>query len=854
MKKRYFTIVSLILIICASVCAVFGMRTSGKAFADFTTNTTQYFDMEGVVDFAFGKKIANNRYIYLAYANSFCKYDLASQTASNYISENNITNIYAFDSPTANEQDLIVITTTDNAYLYDANQNKYTFDAIMDHSSIDVAFVEGKFVIAYVAGSTLIVNVYSSENLTTLESSSDIVLSGSEYFVQIYGEHALLLNKANDSNQIVDFNYINSSTNYITHSNINFYTHNNFLVTDTCYVVVTGELIVTIDKTTFARVDFNLTHATDDAAYISGNIDTATSMKYRENKVFIYDATNKCIQSFDLSNNTLTNPQVELGSFGRDIDRFYKVNSILVRYNGFSGDEYIVSDYGNSRIMLVAEENEVLGVPAERANDLTLDEYNNLWYFVNNTTNSTIYKYSISTSTITHYDYDGQIISICLDNQTNLYILDNTNNIYKTSSSEFNPELYLNLSDKYITTNLDSRIYYSTKSNGIYVSTGNTIYQVAQVVKSYSYDSQILDYVIDFEENIIAIVSSGKVAKYNFASESTASLNGYANCTCIGINQLNGTILLYDKNNSKFVSLKDDTISKGMGDFEHYVPNAKDAVANSYIYNYASISGLIYDYPNYIGNAYNANGEVTKVILLSEERSTTGFEYVMFEIGNKKYFGYAKSSDLTEYGTTPFPEHSSNLVVIENNTPILKYPSIGLVSSRIGANEITLNNQIVIGKYQRSNVINTYTTYPVSLNGRNYYVVTVDGGYGYVYAGDVTEYENSYNQNVKVDNAYVTTHDHTDYVPLYDTDNGENEVGKLERGKRVYVMEYDKSKDYTLVKYLDEAGKEKMGYVPTKYIHMDANKAMLISAIVTLFLGLVAAVVLTVEYIKYKKK
>ena len=107
---------------------------------------------------------------------------------------------------------------------------------------------------------------------------------------------------------------------------------------------------------------------------------------------------------------------------------------------------------------------------------------------------------------------------------------------------------------------------------------------------------------------------------------------------------------------------------------------------------------------------------------------------------------------------------------------------------------------------------------------------------------------------IKVDNAYVTTHDHTDYVPLYDTDNGENEVGKLERGKRVYVMEYDKSKDYTLVKYLDEAGKEKMGYVPTKYIHMDANKAMLISAIVTLFLGLVAAVVLTVEYIKYKKK
>ncbi len=820
MKKITFALMAIV-----ALLTVFTPSTN--LYASTTTNIsiihpadTNYADLSDVIDFA-----VSEDNIYFTTTTNVSEYNTTNKTLSSITTGTNISAIYYLNN------NLIVvdnntITCTDNT------SNTLTFGDVSDFESIDIAYYEQEYIIAYTKSGRLYVNTYSHPQ--TLITSINTTLEATDYYLTISQDEVYLISK--NSQDTYKYLYKTNSLTELNHTNLNYSSKSNLFSTDTHLLVPMTDIIKVLNKTTFDETTFTLTEASSNQSYVSGQIDTPASMKYYNNKVYILDQTNKCIQSLNLSGNTLTANEVVLGSFGADLGRFNNVNGLALK----DDSKIFISDLGNNRIQVITDE--VQQVTNVKANDLTLDEYNNMFFYTNSGASSTIYRYSLNNGITPNgeFNYASLVDSLCIDNQNNIYLLDSTNNKIVRSNQTSNTitfEDHINLTDLGITSNSNSVIYSVNSTHDLVISVDNTIYQLNDNTPHTMTDT-IVDFVIDFNQNIYALLDNGNIEKFNFTDNTSSSISGLDNCSTIELNQLNGKLYLFDNVLNCIKVVENNQFSSGMTNFVHYDLSISDNISKDYIFNYAKLNGLIFEYPNYLGKVYNTDSSIEYVVLLTNVRSLTPFEYVMFTIDGEVLCGYAKVTDL-EINSTDFRQSSATKVALEKTVNHYKFPTLHC------NNVITTSNQ--------NELIEIYCNYPISIDGKNYYVTHTIAGYSYVYAGDVTNYNANYDLVIDSDNATIKVTDHSEYVAVYDDNAGTNQIDKLTPNKRVHVENYDKQNKYTYVTYLDEYGKEQGGWVLTKYVKTDTNNTLLVSSIIIFTGGIILAVILIVSYHRHKK-
>ena len=823
--KKY--IIALIL----SVCAIVGLSYNPTTFAE-STNSTQielynplnlnYANLNGVKDFDIAEDC-----IYLATSTGISKYNTTSHTNVEIATLANINKLFYLNST--------LLAITDTQIVTINNSGEITPFEITNFDNADITYVDEHYVIAYTTSDAINVNMYSTDNQLANSYTSPIE---DEYFISISNNIVYLMSTTN--NAFYSFDYVNENLQLIENEKLNFVTKYALYTTADDYIVVTTDTIQLINKVNYSVITFNNTKASENSAFKLGQINTPSSIKYRDNKLYVLDSTNLNIQTLTIGESSLTAENVIISSFGGDLGRYYNANSLALK------DDTIiyVSDYSNKRIQIIDSTNkqEINTINNVNAFNIILDEYNNMFFYTNSSTATTLHRYTLTDYKPNgNYTLDYFISGMCIDNKNNIYIVDyNANKVLTsvTNNEQLNFEEYFDLSQISVTANENTKIYFVNSLNDFVISIDDTLYLV-KANKTISLESTILHFEIDFNQNIYALLANGKLAKYNFQTEQTSHLENFENCTTFALNQVNGKLYLFDNANSIINIATNSEFSNGIADFEHFDTTLDTATEKNYILNWANIDGYIFEYPNYLGKVYNTTGEVTQVVLLEQTSSDETFEYVLFTENNEYHFGYAKKADL-DINSTSITNNPTKLVAKERNVNIYKFP--------------TLLNQTIIGNFTQNQVITTYTKYPTTIDGKEYYVVNVNDGYGYVYAGDLVGYSQNYNNVIDADNASIKIHDHSENVAVYSTDKGDEQIASLTNNKRVHVQKYDKTSKFTYVTYLDDNGKQQGGYVLTNYIKMDSNNTLIITSIIIFVCGIILAIVIAVTYTRYKKK
>ncbi len=818
----------LLVVLFTCMIAMVGFALPRTTYADTTDSSINtfnplelnYVNLDGVTDF----DIAGDN-IYLANNSGISVYNTTAHTLTDVATLSGIQHLYSYNS-------YLFAVTADAVNIIDSSGNTSTL-SIDAFQNIDISASTDTYVVAYTTGSEIVVNTYTYPN--TLVSTATHALTG-DYFVSISESNVYLLNKS--ANEWLQYEYASDTMTTLDNAALNITSRDALYTTQTHLVVVMQDSIRLIDKETYDVTNYTKLRSNPKRAWIQGEIDTPSSIKYRNNKLYVLDSVNKNIQTLVYGDGEITCDQVVLASFGADQGRLYNARSLALK----NDNQVFVSDYGNNRIQVLNADGQIDVIDNISAPKVILDEYNNMFAYTLNTDTTTLYRYTIQGLVLgSTHTYNGIISDMCIDNQNTIYILDYNSNTINSSNAlgetwQFTE--YVNLSEHGITADANSKIYYVNSLGDIVVSVADTLYLV-NANKSVALGANIISMEIDFNQNVYALLNNGTIVKYNFDTAQKQILSGFDNIATFTLNQVNGKLYMYDNVLSNISVLHNSDFSNGITDFEHYDTTISSNTGKDYIFNWATIDGYIFEYPNYLGMVYNTTGDVDKVILIQSPLPDEPFCYVMFTENGINHLGYAKRTDLT-INEQPIATTNTQFVAKEKSVKIYKYP--------------TLLNNVTIGTYNQNQVINSCATYPVSIDGYNYHVVHTDNGYGYVYDGDIITYSAKFNREIDSDNATIKIHDHTTGVAVYDDNKGTTQIAVLADNKRVFVEKYDKNSEYTFVKYLDQTGSEQSGYVLTKYVKYDSNNTLLITGIVVFVGAVILGTVIAVSYARYRKR
>ena len=567
-------------------------------------------------------------------------------------------------------------------------------------------------------------------------------------------------------------------------------------------------------------------------------ITTPTILSINNLTSYVYDNTNSNIQAIKINiadKITLNTPSILLAGKGTELGRFDGVNDITLK----NDETIVVSDKNNNRIQLLYKDSiKEIKFDNAYASNVILDKYNNLIFLKH--TNSGLYLSGLSYNNATYNQIlftdkalSSTTSSMCLGLNGKLYLLDYSNNTISVLSSYNEPFTTIALSGVSLTQN--SIIRHSNISNNFYINSNNIIYKVNQsgnVENSYSFDF-VNDFELDFYENIF-VLTNNKIE--NPLTNSYINLN--FNCSLFTINQTNGLIYCYNSGRS-CLEVITNNFSAGLKNYPHNTDIIYNNVAYNQVINYGKINAgvFIYNNVNYVGNFYITPTSINALILDEVKFNNIDYIQIGYILNNKINVGYINKNEIQIF-TDALVSNTHNLRTA-NKVYVLKYPTIA--------------SNVVIDTIEIGTPITAIGTYKSNLDNNGfYYVIKVNDKIGYVYNNDVIT---NTNISAKLEtNAQIKILDHTENINLYSDKSNSTPLLTIKNNQRIYVKNYDKSQEFTLISYTDENHVEHVGYVYTKYVKMDGLSTATITAIILLSTTFILGIILISFYVVYKKK
>lgn len=581
-----------------------------------------------------------------------------------------------------------------------------------------------------------------------------------------------------------------------------------------------------------------------------------TDTCFYNDKVYICDSSFKTIQSYTISANEngydMISDSIILGSFSFDYGRFNNPSDIFIQ-----GNDYFISDTNNNRIQYLINGKSYLidnFLPNANPHSVNIDKFHNMYFIASETNQDYLYKYSYS------YNVDGE-------NITQKYSIQN-------KYSQVNGVNIGKIADIAIT---NSNVIYLLDSDNnqiLYLSGNNLVKLVTPIQSLYNlnenckieYIRSINKLVISFEDKVVCINTDGSLfGVCNIANLKDITAD-YDKLYAITDNQI--ILLKFDNNvlieksinfeTSKFSNFTFDIVNRQMIAFDKFRqcitefklninPNPFNTVDISNPTPLKSSSTLvplklknnkiIYEYPYNLGTAHNLDEEIENVIGIDEFNQD--YYVILFNLNNSLNIGYIEKANTTitayEYKTISVMT-TNQIVSIYKYPTLLKYNGERIVTDTIPINTIITLNYV----------------YPVSIDGKTFYLYQNGDKIGFIFNADVVLNENKTIKNLNTENATIKTIGKETTI-LYKEDKT-TEIKILNNGDRIYVESYDKNSKYTKVIIKDSELNTYTGYVLTNDIEMDKLDSSKVVLIIIIIISTLLLVGIITFYIIIKKR
>ncbi len=582
--------------------------------------------------------------------------------------------------------------------------------------------------------------------------------------------------------------------------------------------------------------DFKLSRKSGlNPSFILGDVLNFTDVKIIDNKVYIAtNSENSNIQEFSISNNSLVPNKIILASHGYDLGRFSNVGNINIVNN----ETFYVADTNNNRLQFINNDlstqltqvaNTVLTQPKKV---ITVDNVN--FYIMQN---DEVLCYNKTLNTVNKITAIG-VMDIALTQHNELFCV-MPNGIYNTTSNAYVLSLFYN------DTITNGKIEILNNNNLAYYNDKLYIYNIENCQKITEFEiNNVLDLATDYYSNVYALNNNG-ITKYeyntNYQLDNTYNFDyNFSNITCFDINKQNGEILCFNQDNQSIIQIKNN-ITTTLNEFIHPV-NTQTSVSQSNIISFATTTKecYVFNYPNCTDLSAKLNINTNVYVL--DSTTYSNYYYVMYNNNNIINYGYVKKDVATLTQQT-----TSTPIIVEaiyKNVKIYKYPTI--------LKDIK-NINFAIAQINQNDQLTCISKSVISLDNSNYYAIRLQNGtIGYVNASDVRDI--TINNIKSLPNPNATILSTTETVKLYSNSSTESDVVlEIKTNSKIYVENYDETKPFNKITYVDDNKVAHNGYIETKYIKLETTNAHSVSAYILLAVGIVLIISSIIVYIKYKK-
>lgn len=621
-----------------------------------------------------------------------------------------------------------------------------------------------------------------------------------------------------------------------------------FIYNDTEYITTfTNEILYLLSSENEILSNINIS-TTGDLSTNAFPIFEISDLQFFDNKIYISDVEYKTIQSVTITQNNdeyiMQSDSIIIGSSSFDYGRFNSISDIWVQ-----GDVLITSDTNNNRLhILKSNESHFINIPTNATNphNLAIDSNQNIYFSVLIDGKNHLLKYNYSNSAYTlSQDYSkynntdlGYISDICTTNSDTIFMVDSTNNniLYLSANNLIKLE---NTILKSLNFNTSSQIKYLKSQNLLVISTDNMVYIVStdgQILDNISI-SNLKQIVVD-SDKCYAITNSSIITldisnDNTFNNSLTTSFNS-TNYTKFTYDIIQRRLIAFDYKRSCLVSINfnEDTTPFNFSDISDTTP----LQTNSTLIPLKITNALIYDYPYELGNIYNLDGSIDTGIAIEVYDK---YYRIIFKENNELKCGFVRKSLVTKVNHTynPIDVITTNQVI-----SVYKYPTLlTYQGNRIVSNTLPIGKSITL----------TYE-FPISLDGKVFYMYQVGNEIGFIFNADVVLSDNKTIKNLNTDNASIHLIGKETTI-LYDSDLT-TPLKTLKENDRIYVEKYDKKENYTKVILKDSNLNTIEGYVLTQDITMDKLDNSKIILIIVIIASVVLLTLIIVSYIIIKKK
>ncbi len=588
-----------------------------------------------------------------------------------------------------------------------------------------------------------------------------------------------------------------------------------------------NELVLVSSKSTFG---------TTNPSFMLGEVSEFTDIKIYNNLIYVADNINKNIQSFSLLNENIVPNKIIVALTSFEDGYFNSVNDFQL----LNDNALLVSDTNNNRLQKIENTQiETLSTINEEPinSPKFYSTFNNsdFWFYAN----SKLFK--VNGNNFQNVEVGSSISALEIDANNNVYLIDHAQISLKIiKNNTLTPQVLKEELD----VNENSKLQILSNNNFV-ISKDNTLTLTNSefnTQNTLNLEDQILDVETDYYNNLYVLTTKNliKVGTQNDTLKKIDTLNfNTTNFSSFEINKANGNIWCYDKVNECFVKIVCDGFVSNLNDFEHPFNTASFEPLNTII----SSGNVLNDC--YISNFPN-NTDIkqqlaknTTVFILSE---LDNCYYIMFNNNNQIDYGYITKENLqTKQYEILEPQ---KVIVINKNIKLYKLPTI-LHDLSNGFEQVnaTLNEQL--------NVVNFNLD---SIDNSEYYVVqTTNNEILYVNASDVALYGSSDIRPLPNLNAEIIVNDGT--VKLYSAPTFNSTlITELNNKQKIYVPNFDSTKQFTYITVVTEDKQEIFGYVETKYIKLNEDNPNFTSAFVLLGVGILIIIISTIIFVRYKKR
>ena len=585
-----------------------------------------------------------------------------------------------------------------------------------------------------------------------------------------------------------------------------------------------------------------------------GNLETntfpifeITDIKFYNNLIYVCDSTYKTIQTFEITpdDTDFSLQSKEIVLCGNSFDRgcFNGVKDIFVQ-----GQNYFVSDTLNNRIhILKNNHSEFISDLSTNAtpHSTRLDANLNLYFVETESSQSKLVKYKYQNGTYTldsksfkvNGENIGNISDICIAKSNSVFAIDSDkdkvyyladNNLVELTNTSLNSIDFSNT----------SQIEYIKKLNKFVVSSGNNLYYIntdGEVLNSFSIPD-LKEITSDFDS--VYAITNDKIYLVK-CLENSLELGNYVsfdstNYTSFSFDILSRKMIAFDCNRSCLIKF-DCNLTNSPFTLSD-ITKSQALQTTSTLLPLKLTNNFIYDYPYELGNVYETNSENNNCIAIEEYDD---YYRVLFESENQLKSGYVKKSNSqkVEYKYNPISVITTNQLV-----PVYKYPTLLKYE----------DERLVVKNLEINTSIKLLYTFPVSLDGKEFYLYQFGDNIGFIFNADVVLNENKTIKNLNTENASIRLIGKETTILL--AEDKETKILVLNDKDRIFVENYDKKAEYTKVIFKDKDLNTIEGYVLTSDVQMDQLDNSKIVLIIIIVASIIILALIVISYFVIKKK